>query len=53
MIIQSRHKNFNIAYDEVMKKYFITSKSETDNRPTIGGFNFAAEAIDFALTRVK
>lgn len=53
MIIQSRHENFNIEYCEVMKKYFITSKSETDNRPQIGGFEFAAEAIDFAHKRVS
>ena len=53
MIIQSRHNGFNISYDEVMRKYFITSKSETDNKPQIGGFEFAADAIIFALDRVK
>ena len=51
MIIQSRHATFNISYDDIMKKYFITSK--TGGTVEIGGFNFAAEAIEFALNRVS
>ena len=44
-------ESFNISYDEIMKKFFITSK--TEGRPDIGGFDKAAEAIDFALKRVS
>ena len=53
MITQSRHANFNIGYEPVMKKFFITSKSEADDRPSIGGFDLAAQAIEFALKRVS
>jgi len=52
MIIQSRHRNFNIAYDEDTKKYFIVEKCEVEIKPIVGGFNFAAEAIEFGLTKV-
>lgn len=53
MIIQSRHETFNISYEPIMKKFFITSKSETESRPQIGGFDLAAQAIEFALSRVS
>ena len=43
-------KEYNIGYDEISKEFFITSK--TDGRPMIGGFNKAADAIDFADKRV-
>ena len=43
-------KEYNIDYDEISKEFFITSK--TDGRPMIGGFNKAADAIDFADKRV-
>ena len=50
MKIQSQHSTFNIGYDEVMKKFFILSKqSEIE----IGGFDFAADAIQFAISRVN
>lgn len=42
--------NYDIKYDEFAQKFFICSK--LDNRPQIGGFDKAAEAIDFAEKRV-
>lgn len=47
----AKFEKFNISYDDILKKYFITSK--TDGRPDIGGFDKAAEAIDFAQSRVS
>jgi len=48
--IQSKHENFNIGYDEVMRKFFILSKT---SEIEIGGFRTGADAIEFALKRVK
>ena len=50
MIIQSKHEKFNIGYEPIMKKFFILSK---ESEIEIGGFNVAAEAIQFALDRVS
>ena len=43
-------QNYDIKYDEFAQKFFICSK--LDNRPSIGGFDKAADAIDFAEKRV-
>ena len=53
MLIQSRHETFNISYCELIKKFFITSKSEDEGRPEIGAFRTAGDAIEFALNRVS
>ncbi len=42
---------YNIDYEPFMQEFFISSKH--DNRPQIGGFKVAADAIDFAEKRVK
>ena len=51
MTLYAKFDKFNISYDEVMQKFFITSK--TDGRPDIGGFDKASEAIEFACVRVS
>jgi hypothetical protein len=51
MTIYAKFEKFNISYDEILKKWFITSK--TDGRPDIGGFDYPALAIDFANNRVS
>lgn len=51
MIHYARFDKFDIKYDEFMQKFFITSKNE--GRPEIGGFDKAADAIEFACKRVK
>ena len=53
MIKQSGHAEFNIMYHTILKEYFITSKTDADTRPQIGGFRVAADAIDFAIKRVS
>lgn len=47
----AKFKDFNILYDTTLKQYFIASKDE--GRPSIGGFDIAANAIDFAIKRVS
>lgn len=49
----AKFKDFNILYDTTLKQYFIASKDDTEGRPSIGGFEFAANAIDFAVKRVS
>ena len=51
MILYAKFEDFNISYEPIMKKYFITSKR--DGQPEIGGFEFASDAIIFADTRVS
>lgn len=53
MKVYARFKEFNIAFDEIMQKFFITSKAETMDRPMIGGFDTACDAILFANSRVS
>ena len=50
MTIYARSENYNISYDEIQQEFYITSKD--DNRPQIGSFKTAADAIDFAERRV-
>lgn len=51
MHLYAQFEKFNISFDEILKKYFITSK--TGGQVEIGGFAFAAEAIEFAYSRVS
>lgn len=51
MIKYAQFDKFDISFDPIMKKYFITSKEE--GRPEIGGFQYAADAITFADERVS
>ena len=48
----STQTDFNIDYDEIEKKFYISSV-HGGNRPMIGGFATAAQAIDFGNRRVK
>ncbi len=50
MVTYARLEVFDIKYDTYEKKFFIFSKE--DNRPTIGGFETASDAITFADKRV-
>ena len=51
MILYTSFEEFNISYEPIMKKFFITSK--TEGHPEIGGFDFAVDAINFAIQRVS
>jgi len=51
MTLYAKFDTFNISYEPIMRKFFITSK--VDGHPDIGGFDFAVNAIDFAQKRVS
>ena len=51
MTTYAEMENYNISYDEIGQGFYITSKK--DNRPMIGSFDVASEAIEFAEIRVK
>ena len=51
MTIYAQFRTFNISFEEVLKKYFITSK--TGGTVEIGGFDLPIDAINFAYNRVK
>jgi len=50
MVLYAELSKYDIRYDTFEKKFYITSKK--DGRPQIGGFDKAADAIEFAEIRV-
>jgi len=51
--VQSRHDDFIIVFDKLDKSFAIHSKDENDDKAMITGFEYASDAIDFALKRVN
>ena len=51
MIDYAIFDTFKIGYDTTLRKFFITSKN--NGQVEIGGFDLAADAIEFATKRVS